>query len=160
MKLVFAFIASFILFFQTPNLETIRSAYPKASTSKSAAKSFSALMEKSNATDAVTKAYKSAAKIIEAKFETGPSRKSMITAGIKGLEAAINANPGNVELRVIRMSIQENLPKIVGYNAKLKEDKGVILRNYNAQNSVLKQYIRQFSAASKTMTAAEKASLK
>lgn len=160
MKLIFAFIASFVMFFQASNLQSIRDAYPKASASKSAADRFSAMMDKASSSDAVTKAYKNAAKIIEAKFETGPNRKNLITAGIKGLEAGINANPANVELRVIRLSIQENLPKIVGYNTKMKEDKGVILRNYAAQNASLKQYIREFAAVSKTMTPAEKASLK
>jgi len=58
------------------------------------------------------------------------------------------------------MSVQENIPKIVGYNKNLKEDKTFILSNYSKQNSALKTYVRKFAMQSKTMTAAEKNSLK
>ncbi|MNU02992.1 hypothetical protein D3C72_2468730 [compost metagenome] len=58
------------------------------------------------------------------------------------------------------MSVQENIPKIVGYNKNLKEDKTFLINNYSKQNADLKSYIKQFAGQSKTMTASEKASFK
>ena len=76
------------------------------------------------------------------------------------METVIKSNPNNVEMRLIRMSIQENIQKIVGYSKNLKEDKAYILSNYTRQNSVLKVYIKKFAMQSRTMTATEKNSLK
>lgn len=160
MKFIFAFIFSFFISFGTAPIDSLRDFYPKASASKANADKFEAMASKISGNDAVTSAYKSASKIIQAKFAKGAERKPLLVAGIKGLESAINANPRNVELRIIRLSLQENLPKIVGYNSKMAEDKGVILRNYNNQSASMKQYIREFAGYSKTMTATEKASLK
>lgn len=159
MKFIFAFLIAFLPLQQT-NLETLRDFYPKASISKANADKFQALASKAQGSDAVMNAYRGAAKIIQAKFEKGQGRKALIVSGIKSLEGAVNANPANIELRIIRLSVQENLPKIVGYHSKMAEDKKMILKNYAAQNGSLKQYIREFAAVSKTMTAAEKASLK
>lgn len=58
------------------------------------------------------------------------------------------------------MSVQENIPKIVGYRGSLKDDKAFLLNNYSKQNAALKTYIKKFAAQSKTMTDAEKAMLK
>ncbi len=160
MKLIFAFITAFVLFIQVPTLETLRENYPQASMSKANADKFAVLAEKTSSSNAVFQAYKGAAKIIQSKFEKGNTRKPMIVSGVKALENSISVYPNQIELRVIRLSVQENLPKIVGYNTKIKEDKNFILKNYSKQNSALKQYIREFAAVSKSMTLAEKASLK
>lgn len=160
MKLLFSLLVALFMTFQAPTFEMIRDSYPTAAATKSSANKFFGLVEKSATADPVAKAYKFAANVIKAKFETGPNRKTLLVHGIKGLESVISANPRNVELRVIRLSLQENLPKIVGYNSKIQEDKGVILRGYPNQNSALKQYIRNFAATSRSMTPAEKSSFK
>ena len=160
MKTLLTIIASMVIFFQSSTLETLRNLYPTAGASKANSAKFAVAAEKAGSSDATVKVYKSAAKIIQAKFETGPDRKSLISDGIKGVESAIAANPANIEMRLIRLSIQENLPKVVGYNSKMAEDKNVILRNYSKQNSALKSYIREFAAVSKTIKPTEKATLK
>lgn len=160
MKTLFAIVTAWMFFFQTSSLETLREVYPNANASKQNSDKFSSLVEKATGNDAAIRGYKAAAQIIRAKFEKGESRKTHITQGIKSLESAVNSNPKNVELRVIRLSVQENLPKIIGYNRKMKEDKMMILNNYAGQNSEMKQYIKHFSVVSKSMTPAEKSSLK
>lgn len=159
MKIILAFLLSFVMFQQT-GLETLRDFYPKASASKANADKFQAMAAKAQGNDAVISAYRGASKIIQANFDKGNGRKALITGGIKTLEAAVKANPNNLELRLIRLSVQENLPKIVGYNSKMAEDKRLILKNYSSQNAGLKQYIREFATFSKSMKAAEKATLK
>lgn len=160
MKLIFTLIFSFFSFFQS-DLETLRNSYSKANQSNENAKNFIELAEKKSSPDAVISAYKAAAKVLEAKVTTEKNkRKSFVKAGATSLEGLIKGNPNNAELRVIRMSVQENIPKIVGYNKNLKEDKTFLITNYGKQNADLKSYIKQFAAQSKTMTASEKASFK
>lgn len=160
MKLIFTLMFTFFSFFQS-DLETLRNSYSKANSSNENAKNFIALAEKKSSSDPVISAYKSASKILEAKVTTEKNkRKSFVKSGATTLESLIASNPNNAELRVIRMSVQENIPKIVGYNKNLKEDKTFLINNYSKQNADLKSYIKQFAGQSKTMTATEKASFK
>ena len=158
MKLIFSFLTTFILFFQS-GLESLRESYAKANSSNANTEAFINIAEKASGSDAIIQGYKAAAQIMEAKI-TKNNRKALVKSGATSLEAIIKSNPNNAELRVIRMSVQENIPKIVGYNKNLKEDKTFILNNYSKQNSALKTYIRKFAMQSKTMTEAEKASFK
>lgn len=158
MKLIFSFITAFILFFQS-GIESLRDSYAKANVSNANTEAFITTAEKTSGSDAVTQGYKAAAKIMEAKIAK-QNRKALVKSGATSLESIIKSNPNNIELRVIRMSVQENIPKIVGYRGSLKDDKAFILNNYSKQNSALKNYIKKFAAQSKTMTAAEKANFK
>lgn len=159
MKFLISFFAAFTIILQV-STEELRNFYPKASESHQNAKTFVEMAERSNASDVAGKAYKAAARVILSKFEKGAGRKEMISGGIKSLESLIAANPRNTELRVIRMSLQENLPGIVGYKKNLAEDKKFILEHYKSENKRTQQLIRDFSQQSKTMTPTEKATLK
>jgi hypothetical protein len=158
MKLILSFITAFIFFFQT-DLEALRNSYAKANSSNANTEAFINIAEKQSGSDAVTNGYKSAAQIMEAKIAT-KNRKALVKSGATNLESIIKSNPSNIELRLIRMSVQENIPKIVGYRGGLKDDKAFILNNYSKQNATLKNYIKRFAAQSKTMTEAERATLK
>lgn len=158
MKLFLSFFAAFVFFFQS-DLETLRNSYAKANESNSNTQNFIDTAEKQSGSDAVTVGYKAAAKIMEAKIAKS-NRKSLVKTGATSLESVIKSNPNNAELRLIRMSVQENIPKIVGYRGSLKDDKAFLLNNYSKQNTALKGYIKRFAMQSKTMTEAEKATLK
>lgn len=158
MKLIFSFITAFLLFFQS-GIESLRESYAKASASNAGTEAFINTAEKTSGSEAVILGYKAAAKIMEAKIAKN-NRKALVKSGAFSLEAVIKSNPNNAELRLIRMSIQENIPKIVGYRGSLKDDKVFLINNYSKQNSALKNYIKKFAAQSKTMTAAEKANFK
>lgn len=160
MKLIFSFIAAFVMLFQQSDLETIREAYSASHLSKQNSDKLAKAVENSSSSDFIFKGYKAASEIVAAKFMKGPERKNAISSGIKSLESNIKANPSSTELRLIRLSVQENLPKIVGYHKNMGEDKDYILKNYGQQNAALKKYIRNFAAGSKTMTAQEKNSLR
>ncbi len=158
MNLIFSFLTAFILFFQS-GLESLRNSYAKANTSNANTEAFIQTAEKISGSDPVIQGYKAAAQIMEAKIAKN-NRKAMVKSGATALETLIKNNPNNAELRVIRMSVQENIPKIVGYRGGLKDDKAFILNNYIKQTAGLKSYIKRFAAQSKTMTQAEKAALK
>ena len=161
MKIFLSIITVLVLFFQTSDVEILRNSYSKANLSVENAKNFIQLAEKKSSSDPVISAYKAASQILEAKVTTEKNkRKAFVKSGATSLENVIKNNPNNAELRLIRMSVQENIPKIVGYNKNLKEDKTFILNNYSKQTAVLKTYIKKFAMQSKTMTPVEKNSLK
>lgn len=159
MKLMFTFLTALFLFFQTPDLENLRNSYSKANNSLENTKAFIDLAESKSSADPVIKGYQAAAKIMEAKVSK-KGRPALVKSGATQLESIIKDNPNNIELRLIRLSVQENIPKIVGYNSALKGDKQFILAQYSKQNAALKSHIRKFAAQSKTMTAAEKNALR
>jgi len=162
MKLILSIFTGLFLLFQTSDLEALRSSYSKANLSNEAAKNFiEAAAGKKSSSDPVIAGYKAAAEILQAKITTEKNkRKTFVKSGATDLESIIKTNPNNIELRLIRLSVQENIPKIVGYSKNLKEDKTFILSNYGKQNPALKSYIRKFAMQSKTMTASEKNALK
>lgn len=158
MKFIVSLLAAFLVFFQS-DLETLRNSYAKANLSNTNLEAFVNIAEKQNGSDAVIKGYKAAAQIMEAKIAK-QNRKAMVKSGATNLENIIKSNPNNIELRLIRLSVQENIPKIVGYRGSLKDDKAFILNNYSKQNTALKNYIKNFAAQSKTISAEERATLK
>lgn len=158
MKLILSFVAAFIFFFQS-DLEALRNSYAKANESTANTEKFIEIADKQSGSDPVSVGYKAAAKIMEAKVSKG-NRKALVKTGATRLEGVIKSNPNNAELRLIRLSVQENIPKIVGYRGSLKDDKAFLLNNYSKQNTALKNYIKRFAMQSKTITEAERAALK
>lgn len=158
MKLILSFITAFVFFFQS-DLETLRNSYAKANESNTNTQNFIDTAEKQSGSDPVTVGYKAAAKIMEAKIVKN-NRKALVKTGATSLENVIKNNPNNAELRLIRLSVQENIPKIVGYRGSMKDDKAFLLNNYSKQNTALKGYIKRFAMQSKTITETERATLK
>jgi len=158
MKLILSLVTTFIFFFQS-DIEALRNSYAKATESNANTETFIETAGKQSGSDPVTIGYKAAAKIMEAKIAKG-NRKALVKTGATSLEATIKSNPNNAELRLIRLSVQENIPKIVGYRGSLKDDKAFLLSNYSKQNTALKNYIKRFAMQSKTITEAERATLK
>ncbi|PQA93523.1 hypothetical protein B0A69_10990 [Chryseobacterium shigense] len=158
MKILFSLVTAFILFFQS-DLEALRSSYAKANLSNDNTEAFINLAEKQSGSDAVTHGYKAAAQIMEAKI-TKKNRKALVKTGATSLESIIKNNPNNIELRVIRLSVQENIPKIVGYRGSIKDDKAFLISNYSKQNAALKNYVKKFAMQSKSFTDAERATIK
>lgn len=82
-----------------------------------------------------------------------PAQKlSLFKQGHKLLESAIRKEPQNTEFKFLRLIIQENAPKIVGYNKNLAEDARIIKSNYNSLPDVLQQAILAYSKSSKVLT--------
>ena len=64
------------------------------------------------------------------------------------LEAVISANPKNVEYRFLRLIVQENAPKVLKYNTKIKEDAKIIKAGYQKVTSSVKQAIVSYAKKS------------
>lgn len=157
MKLLTFFISTVLLL--SADLTTIRQKYLSATTSGEDAEAlYKTLEDVSDAsTDNTMVAYKAAALTLRAKFEKGLfNKKSLFTKGAKLLEAVIKRDPDNYEVRFLRLNIQENAPKITGYNKKKDEDKAFLIKNYKNQKADLKEFTKGFVKNSTSFTKEEK----
>lgn len=131
--------------------------YVASSESKINALDFYETMEKYDNNNETLLAYKGAAIAIKAKYlKTVKEKKEWFTKGATILENSIKSNPNNIESRLIRLSIQENTPKILKYKQNIEEDKKQILLLYSKQSNDLKLYVKDYVSQSKIFTELEK----
>jgi len=140
------------------DLAAIRKLYPTVTKSEANAKDFTVkLANISNDDDKILVAYKAASVLVDSKFEKKLGEKiNRFKEGAKLLESTIKSDPDNIEIRMIRLSIQENVPGITGYKKNIKEDKNFITEHYSAQNNALKEYLKNFILQSKSFSEKEK----
>lgn len=130
-----------VLFFQA---QDIRDNYAQASETKEKSASFLRKLEKINKkSDANLQAYKGAALIISAKYESGIFQKTkLVREGISWIEDAVKLDSKDAEIRMIRHSIQSNIPKILGYYNKLEEDRKYLQSNLSKiEDEALKRFL-------------------
>ncbi|WP_149205831.1 hypothetical protein [Flavobacterium johnsoniae] len=147
-----------INFANTPDLASIRKIYPDVAKSEANAKEFTEkLSSVSNNDEKILVAYKAASILVDSKFESIMGSKiSRFKEGAKLLEATIKSDPSNIEMRMIRLSIQEDVPAITGYKKNIKEDKKFITTYYRSQSGALKEYLKDFVLQSKSFSEKEK----
>ncbi len=105
----------------------LRKSYRDATQSEEKAEAFYKYVENVSDSDkAVMIAYKGAGKTLLARFAPLTKRKEKVQSGVGLVEKAIQKDPDNVEIRLIRLSIQENLPKMFKYNGEIESDKKFI----------------------------------
>jgi hypothetical protein len=157
MKLLLSLLL-WINFGGSPDLATVRKMYSSVTKSESNAKEFSAKLGDVSDNDAkVLVAYKAASILLNSKFEKKLKDKmDRFKEGATLLESTIKSEPNNIEIRMIRLSIQENVPGITGYKKNIKEDKKYITEHYDEQNASLKEYLKDFILQSKSFSEKEK----
>lgn len=145
-------------FTANPDLTTIRKMYPDVAKSEANAKEFTEKLSGiSNSDEKILVAYKAASILVDSKFESLIGSKiSRFKEGAKLLEATLKSDPNNIEIRMIRLSIQEDVPGITGYKKNIKEDKKFITTHYAEQTGVLKEYLKDFVLQSKSFSEKEK----
>ncbi len=158
MKITF-YIVFISLFIGQPSVSELRDLYVKASDSKEVSKQFSEKLKNIKKTDkAVLVAYKAAGLTLKAKHAKKISnKKKYFKEGAALLEYIIAENPKDIELRVIRLSIQENSPKILKYRANKSEDAAYIYKHLKKVSSKAKKvYIKAYVLQSKFFSTEEK----
>ncbi len=129
------------------SLEEIRSSYKICNESKEKAEQFFELTNKASQNKgAIYKGYHGAALALKASYSWNPFNKlSYFNKGKKMIDEAIQLEPDNIELRMIRLSIQSNAPKIAGYYQNIEEDKKFMLENIeNVSGQGLKKYVEGY----------------
>jgi hypothetical protein len=157
MKLLLSLLL-WINFAGTPDLASIRKMYSDVAKSETNAKEFTEkLSAVSNSDEKILVAYKAASILLDSKFESILGSKiSRFKEGAKLLEATLKSDPNNIEIRMIRLSIQEDVPGITGYKKNIKEDKKFITTHYAEQNATLKEYLKDFVLQSKSFSEKER----
>jgi hypothetical protein len=88
----------------------------------------------------------------KAAIVSAPSEKlSLFKSGLKKLEAAINADKLNAEFRFLRLLIQENAPKFLGYHSNMNEDADVVRDSYKSLTEVIQRAVKDYSKKSKVL---------
>ena len=161
MKLLFS-LMGFFIFLSNADISEIRKLYPDAANSENSANFFlSKFSDINKDNDKVIVAYKGAAITISSKFIKKVFEKiSNFKEGVKLVEFAVASEPNNIEIRLVRLSIQENVPIIVKYNKNKKEDIAFLLAHYKEQPTALRNYIKNFILYSKSFTSEEKRAVK
>lgn len=158
MKSTILFISFFILIFKL-NLSEVRLLYKEANSSKENTMALYQKLESVTKNDnKVLVAYKGAVLAMTAKYEKGSKHRiEIFKNGISFVEYAIEVEPQNLEIRFVRLSLQQNSPKFLKYNKHLGEDKKFVLTNYShIQSSELKNYIKDYILHSNNFTEEEK----
>lgn len=156
----------YILFFISSigfsqSLETLRAAYIEGHESKEKTDSFYRLANSSKIEDKELIAYKGAALTMKSKYTKLVKEKvRLFKEGARMLDGVIAENPNNLELRVIRLSIQENVPKFLKYQSNIEEDRRVIITNFSKQSPALKKFISGYVQTSNGFSVEEKRVLK
>lgn len=148
---------SFSILFQSTT--SIRASFEQADKSADTAEAFyneSLKLPEGN----LANAYRGAALITKGKFAKGlKNKKQDIVQGAALLDKAVANKPNDLEIRLIRLIIQENLPKIVGYKSNLKEDREMIVNNYASQSNELRKWIANYAKQSTVFTTEDKSKL-
>lgn len=117
---------------QAQDLARLRKEFVSASASAPAAEKFLQTTGNiSSSAKPLLLAYKGAALLIWGKYVKGiEDKKKMAREGITLLESAVSKDPDHIEIRTLRLSIQENSPKILKYKAKIEEDRAFVTQNF------------------------------
>ncbi len=142
------------------DLDSVRKQFEEAKASKESTESLYKLLKDYQKDDPVLLAYKGAALTLRARYLNERSaKKDMVAQGIALLERAVKASPRQVEVRLIRLAIQENSPKILKYKMNIAEDKQMILSNTSAQSTAVKSLVKRYVKQSQLFTAEEQRTL-
>ncbi|AUS05990.1 hypothetical protein [Pseudotamlana carrageenivorans] len=162
MKFLIAIIFSVFINVQTVDLQKTREAYKVAAHDADNVNTFFRDLQsvtKKNRSELI--AYKGASIALKAKnTKTLKEKKEGFIEGVNLVEYAVKKDSNNIEVRFIRLSIQQNTPKILKYNQEIENDKAFIMRHYNEIKSAhLKMHIGDYISNSKKFSDADKAAL-
>lgn len=155
--ILFIFFISFLGSAQ--DLAAIRSQYPAAVGSVEITSKLNAELSTVNASSKPELlAYKGAVLTLMGKFaKRTKDKKEFFKEGVSLIEAALNKATNNIEIHYIRLGVQENSPRFLGYHKNIEEDKKVITDNYATVSSKnLKTIIKNFILKSENFTDGQK----
>lgn len=108
--------------------------------------------------DPVEIGYLGAYQAIQAKHVVNPLKKlSTFKTGKSNIEKAIVLDPNNLELRLLRLSIQKNTPGILDYKASITLDEQMLYDNWaNINDITLKKRAKNLLLSSKNLSIEQK----
>ena len=114
-----------------PELEQVRTLFLKAGDRSATLELYKAASEKSNESY-LYMSYQGAAQMMMARYADHPYNKLLLfIRGKEMLEQAIQDHPSDPELRYLRLIIQKNAPRILGYNESIESDALLLASHVN-----------------------------
>lgn len=97
-------------------------------------------------------AFEGALLMKKAEVVQGPAKKlSLFKSGHEKLEKAISEDSSNTEYRFLRLIIQENAPKILGYHNEVEEDSAHIMDHIKELSSTIQEAVLDYSKRSEIL---------
>ncbi|MFC3198925.1 hypothetical protein ACFOET_14980 [Parapedobacter deserti] len=133
------------------DLNDIRLSYRDATKSQAQAQAFyEPLQNVSKSDKPVLVAYKGAGLMLLARYEKLTERGPKVKEAIPWIEQAVADEPHNPEIRLIRLSVQEHLPKFLKYNQDIEADRQFIQQALpsledEGLKAMIKGYFDEFS---------------
>lgn len=163
-KLIFCMLILHIhvCFSNDPSISAVRLLYRQAATEEHACRELLNILETYNTgNDPLLAGYKASALMLMAKHVFNPLNKwSYFCKGKKMLDAAIDADKNNVELRFLRFAVQTSAPSFLGYCYAVQRDKAFLLSAVHQINDTsLKEWIISFLRNSSFLSARERQDL-
>ena len=141
------------------DINVVRDAFKEATQDKTKATEFYELLVTVTKEDPVPLvAYKGASIALHAKqSKKVKDKKKLFLEGVSYIEFAIKKEPDAIEPRFVRLTIQENTPKLLKYKRNIEEDKTFIFEQFkNIKSSNLKHHIKSYILQSKAFSDEEK----
>ncbi|WP_437919190.1 hypothetical protein [Sphingobacterium sp. LRF_L2] len=138
------------------DLHAVRSQFEEAKNSKEATEKLYISLRDYKKNDPLLLAYKGASLTLKARYlSEREKKKEMVMQGIHLLENAVKTSPNQLEIRLIRLAVQEHSPKILKYKKNIDEDKHIILAKFEEQSSEVKSLVRSYMKQSSVFSAEE-----
>lgn len=136
-------ISAFFLLIVNPNeilLNKVRSNYHLFLFNRDFCQATISELEKNKNESVLFLGYLGALQTINANHVSNPITKlKTFKRGKQNIESAVKADPNNVEIRFIRLSVQKNTPTFLGYNVNINED--ITFINNNKQQ-IKSEYLK------------------
>lgn len=159
MRLLFFIVSILVLNFQSIDLNHVRNTYKEVAGNKEKIPEFNKLLHNITKNDKVELvAYKGAGIALKGRYAKKiKDKRDFFVNGVTLVEYVIKKAPNNIELRFIRLGIQENTPKLLKYKGNIEDDKNYIFSNYSSiKSSILKTHIKNYIKQSKVFSEEEK----
>ena len=152
MKFLLSILFGFSFFFQL-SLSELRSDFENASKSS---KNISILYNKLDGYSGDNQtivAYKGASKILKARYlKDKATKKKYFSDGASLINDAVKSDAKSVENRLVRLIIQENIPKFIKYNQNIQQDKNFIVENFNSAPKEVQNLVKSYAKKYNTFT--------
>lgn len=156
---LFAILFSVSAFAADPSISSVRISFQEATKNEDVCrKLLSTLQPYNEKNNPLLAGYKGCVTMLLAKYTFNPFTKlSHFSKGKKILQAAIDADNDNIELRFLRFAAQSKSPGFLNYKGSVNTDKDFLLKNYGHIRDVqLKYWLVNFLKKSDELTALEK----
>lgn len=142
-------------------LNEIRISFKDASDDEIKANAFYEKVQSVNDNSALILAYEGAGEVIYSKFlKSKLDKLEHFKSGASTLEEAVETDSNSIEIRFIRLVIQEQTPGFLGYDENIEEDVNFIMDNYFSTSDNIKAMILEYVDSSESFSTEQKNKLK